>query len=563
MNNNKINKILSSVDIVNIISEIITLNKKGNNFIGLCPFHSDNSPSLVASREKQIYKCFVCNHGGNVFNFIRAYYNLSFIDSVRKVIQLANLNIEIEKTTEEIQKSKLLENKSIKINELSNYFFQHNLLNTDNDFKKYLINQRKLNIKTINKYQLGATSENGKLKQFLISHNFSDSDILKSQLIFIDDDRSRFQDFFTKRIIFPINNEFNLTVGFSGRTISTQVKAKYINSKESEIFKKHELLYNFYHAKQSPIIALKKFVFIVEGFMDVIALDLVGFDNVVAIMGLNLSKIQMQKLKSLSSNIVLFLDNDQAGNNTNLKFIDSLVQNGFKIKVVNNNAKKDPFDIWQFEGREKLLTILDARLDWWEFKYLFFKKQNSTELISDILNIYQSIDNKVYRLNFLNYIKNDDLNIYQQTLSILNDGQENQQKVDYNWELLKKMITSKYFTTKYSNEIFYIPNIKMNNIASYIVKYYNRYDYLTIVDITSFFENEIINLDLRTLAFDLLKAVNDHFENLINHIFSNIKSSVISDLKTTILNETNPTIKQEKILNLTKIIKFNKKTNSN
>ncbi len=560
MNNNKINKIQSLVNIVNIIGEIITLNNKGNNFVGLCPFHTDNSPSLVVSEKKQIYKCFVCNQGGNVFDFIKHYYNLSFLDSVRRIVEIANLNIKIETSTNEKIRNKLFENKTIKINELSNFFFQHNLLNNNNSFKDYLINERKLNIDIINKYQIGSTSENGNLKSFLESHNFSDSDILNSKLIFVDEKNNKFQDFFNKRIIFPIKNEFDLTVGFSGRTISQNVKSKYINSKESQIFQKHELLYNMYNAKNSKSLIDKKSIFIVEGFMDVIALDIIGYDNVVAVMGLSLSNIQIQKLKSLSQKVVLFLDNDAAGNNTNFKFIDLLVKNNFQVKIINNKNQKDAFDIWRYEGKHKLSLTIENQSIWWEFKYKYLKNLNNENVIDLILKLYQSIGKEVQKMNFLKFLKNDDQFLYNQIDSLINKKplEKEIQIIDYNWELLKKMITSKYFTLKYSQEIFYIPNKKMNILASYIVKYYNRYEYLKIKTITDYFNNEITDLSLKKLAFQLLREVNLYFDNLINSIVDNIKSSVIKKLKKEILNEKNIDLKKEKILNLTKIIKLEK-----
>ncbi len=557
MYNSQINKIQSLVNIVNIIGEIITLNSKGNNFIGLCPFHSDNSPSLVVSEQKQIYKCFVCNQGGNVFDFIKRYYNLNFLDSIRKVVDMANLNIKIQKSPDEKMRTKMLENKTIKINELSSFFFQHNLLNNDNIFKKYLINQRKLNIEIINKYNLGSTSANGNLKRFLESHHFSDSEILNSQLIFVDEKNNKFQDFFNNRIIFPIKNEFNLTVGFSGRTISQNVKSKYINSKESRIFQKHELLYNIYNAKNSPVLAAKKFIFIVEGFMDVIALDIVGFDNTLAVMGLSLSQIQIQKIKSLAKKVILFLDNDQAGINTNFKFIDLLVKNDIEVKIINNHNQKDAFDILQYQGRDKLLETLNKPQTWWEFKYWYLKQNKQNNLIDFIWELYRSIINKFQKLHFLNFLQKNDQFLYDQINALIGNKVplKTDYKADYNWKLLKKMITSKYFTLRYSQEIFYIPDKKMNNIASYIVKYYNRYECLQEVEITDFFNQEISNPNLRATAFKLLRESQLDFDTLINDVFTNIKSSVIKKLKKEILNEKNSDIKREKIINLTKIIK--------
>ncbi len=555
---NLINNIKDSINIVDIISNIITLNKKGNNFFGICPFHPDSNPSLTVSPQKQIYKCFVCNKGGDVLSFVKNYYHLTLWETLEKINEMSNFKFDLPKNNRISNfEQKLSNNIIIKVNEKANAFFQYNLLNSNNDFKNYLLNERKLTINIITKYNIGCSSQKDNLRIFLNAHDFSNSDILKSNLMSMSDKGSDFRDFFINRIIFPIKNEFGMTVGFSGRSIEKDVKAKYINSKESIVFKKSQLLYNLHNAKRSRSLLDDNEIIIVEGFMDVIALDLIGFSNTIAIMGLSISQWQIDKIKSLSKNIVLFLDNDNAGIKSSFKFINTFINNGFSVKVVHNKVNKDPYDIFQELGLEKLKEVFQDKIEWYQFKVnvIINSSKNENEKVNLIIKLHDNLKTSILKNNLIHYIRNYNTEIYKRIDEIINNNKVviPRKIVDNKLKLVKLMIVSKFYTLNYIDKIYFIPDEKLNIIASYIVKYYNRYDYLEKSNMINFFNAEIKNNTLKEYAITILNQSIKEFNNLIESIVHEVKEKHISDIKQQILQEKDPKLKKIKISELTKL----------
>ncbi|WP_381415157.1 DNA primase [Spiroplasma endosymbiont of Anurida maritima] len=315
MKNNIIEKIKEKLDIVDYIGKYLTLSKKGNAHVAVCPFHEDTNPSLSINTSKQIFKCFPCGAGGDIIEFASLYNKVDFKTALGLLAKEANIDY-----NSNFQNNKAYvssgDKKLLTINKLANDYFKLNLLVTNNDLSNkandYLKNTRKIPDSIIKKFEIGVAFKND--KNFLNyldvkkqEHEFTDLDLRKSNII-IEKNNSKYS-FFSDRIIFPIKNEDKKIVAFSSRKfLPNDESAKYINSKETDVFKKDEILYNLDNAMVK--IKLKDFIIICEGFMDVIALETVGIENSVAIMGTALTLKHISKISKLTKNVVLFYDND-------------------------------------------------------------------------------------------------------------------------------------------------------------------------------------------------------------------------------------------------------------
>lgn len=288
ISNEQINNIRSSNDIVDIISGYLPLVQRGKNYFGVCPFHDDHSPSMSVSKEKQIYTCFSCGATGNAIKFVMDYENISFLEALKLLADKAGINIDIKNSNNNIilNKHKTLYD----IYDLASKFYQNNINTTSGLKAKEYLKNRNIDDKIIREFGIGlAIKNNSVLTQLLMRKNYSTSDMLKSGLIIKP--RTDYVDIYYNRIMFPLYNLNGQVVGFSGRIYDSNDSSKYINTKETEIFKKGELLYNYHRAKNSC--RQKNKVIVMEGFMDVIRAYTVDVDNVVATMGTAVTKIKL------------------------------------------------------------------------------------------------------------------------------------------------------------------------------------------------------------------------------------------------------------------------------
>mgnify|MGYP002521251104 CR=1 FL=1 len=261
ISNEEITEIRKKADIVEVIGSYINLAPQGKNYFGICPFHNDHSPSLSVSREKQIYKCFTCLASGNVFTFVQNYENISFIEAVKKVADKINYKLDI--------KDKIVNKNSkyYELMDLSNKIFVNNLnSNLGLKAKEYLINERHLSEEAIKEFNIGLALNDNNLNKLLSSKGYSDKDIIEMSLANKTD--TGLLDMFRNRITFPICNHEGKIIAYSARIYQNEDTSKYINSKESVIFKKG---YTFYNYDKCRLEALKtKSVILVEGQMDAI-----------------------------------------------------------------------------------------------------------------------------------------------------------------------------------------------------------------------------------------------------------------------------------------------------
>ncbi|WP_342268618.1 DNA primase [Spiroplasma endosymbiont of Aspidapion aeneum] len=399
--NNLRKKVLDSVSISSVIGHYIDIQKKGTDYRCVCPFHNDSTPSMNISESKKIFKCFSCDTSGNAITFLTQFKNISQIDAIREIIQNENIDIKLDGINLQNNKEFIIK----KINNSANDVFKAILFTKQGrEALNYLKNTRKLSYDIIEYFDIGFCCDKDFLLEYLQKENFQLKDIETSNLITYYNNKK--YNFFADRIVFPIKDIENNTIGFSGRILSDdKTKSKYINSKEGIIFKKSELLYNIFNAKKYIIDSRN--VFILEGFMDVIALHRIGIKNAIAIMGTNISDFQIKQLSSLNSpTFTIFLDGDDAGVSATMKIIKKLLQNNKKINIIVNDTENDPDELLN-KGDDKYLKAITSKpisiITFLIKKVLVDLKQE--EIADKLKDIFDVICHDYSEINQVSYIQ--------------------------------------------------------------------------------------------------------------------------------------------------------------
>ena len=378
-----IDDIRNSTNIINVISHYISLKKKGSSYFGLCPFHQDTHPSLSISPKKKIWKCFVCGSKGDVFKFVSLYEKISYIDAVKKVAELTNYDLNgfnfIVKSSKSLPPAY---QRLVDANNRANEFYTGVLYNSENKaILDYLI-KRGLDDEVIKKFSIGyAINNKHKMIDWLTNkddffgNNLTKNKVFNLQELFDAGIATETSDnfvipFLINRITFPIYDENNNLIGFSGRDWTGKLESKYSNTKETKIFKKGDVLYNFNNIKTSN----KDFVIICEGFMDVIAYTCAGYSNTIATMGTAITSKQISLLQTINNlkYVILSYDNDQAGKDANLSIGKQLFENGLNVSVINYKdfKEKDADEILRIHGKKAIDKIVKTRIDYLTYKIL-------------------------------------------------------------------------------------------------------------------------------------------------------------------------------------------------
>ena len=378
MKNIEIEKIKEKIRIENLVSEYVNLTQKGKNLWGVCPFHTDTNPSMSVSIDKQIFKCFVCQIGGDIFKFIVEFKKISFQEAVRFLAEKIGIKVEskIEKRYSK-EEQKTLE----VLNEAMNFYSYYLNSNEGKNCLEYA-KKRGLDSTIQQEFSIGFAPEKG-LIDFLKTKNYPMESILNASLANTNE-----KDFFKNRLIFGIKDDYGKVVGFSGRSLSEEDNIKYMNSAESSLFKKSNILYNFFNAKK--YLDSQKQIYVNEGFMDVIAMYKAGFKNSIAIMGTALTQENAKKLKNLK--VALMLDNDQAGIIATFKSILILLQNQIHTSVIVNKKGKDADEVLTNEGKEALVKIVNNKIPAIEFVFDFLSNKTpltTPENINGFLREFQ------------------------------------------------------------------------------------------------------------------------------------------------------------------------------
>ncbi|RQD75463.1 MAG: DNA primase, partial [Candidatus Syntrophonatronum acetioxidans] len=363
-----IEEVRQHFDLVEVISGYTSLKKAGRNYTGLCPFHSEKTPSFTVSPEKQLYHCFGCGAGGNVFSFIMAVENLSFPEAVKFLANRAGITLPERQLSEQGKKIKIIKEELAEINELSMKYFQQVLFKTEMGKKalNYLI-RRGLDKEIIKKFQLGySLPQWDKLINFLKGKGYTQENILKAGLA-SRSERGSYYDRFRNRIMFPIFNQQNMVIGFGGRVMDDS-QPKYLNSPETILYNKRKSLYALNFARFN--IREKDEALVFEGYMDVLTAFQRGLENCVASLGTSLTEDQARLLRRNASRVVIAYDSDTAGEAATWRGLDTLSSAGCRVKVAQLPPGQDPDDFVRKKGIntfheeivKKALPLIDYKL---------------------------------------------------------------------------------------------------------------------------------------------------------------------------------------------------------
>lgn len=397
MNSNPLRKqIVDKADIVNIISQYVKLEKKGNNYIGLCPFHDDKNPSMSVSPQKKVFKCFSCGTAGDVVSFVSKIKNISISDALREVG--ASVGIKVALTQKDIERQK--NTKYYNVLKEANDFFNFYLLNTveGKNGIQYLQN-RKISLDEIKRFQIGLAGEDDILYKTLSQKGYLPLDMIEVGVLRGGD---FYHDAFKNRIIFPIKDLEGNVVGFSGRKYlpKQEDESKYINTNETIVFKKGEILYNYSESIQE--IKMNNNVYLFEGFMDVIAAYKANITNSVASMGTALTVKQINAIKRITKNVTLCYDSDGPGVLATIKAIELLVSNDMNVNVAIIPEGKDADEYIFNNGSEALNKCLKNNLiSGIEFLY----NQEKKNLDLNNVNSIEEFKNKIFK--YLNVFKSN------------------------------------------------------------------------------------------------------------------------------------------------------------
>lgn len=355
---NTIEEIKQQSDILDIVSKYVKLEKRGRNYIGLCPFHDEKTPSFTVSEDKQICHCFGCKKGGNVFQFIQEIENISFTEAVQHLGERVNIKVDIEETNDDMH----IASDDLKMiqmhEEILSYY--HYLLKKTVEGEQALnyLYERGFTDDMIDARKIGFAPDSSHFATDFMEKKGYDLQLgYEAGILSRNDTDFNYYDRFRNRIIFPLANAQGRIVGYSGRTYTEQ-EPKYLNSPESPIFQKRKLLYNLSEARKS--IRQKDEVILLEGFMDVIKADDAGLKNVVASMGTQLSNEHITFLKKLCSHVTLMFDGDFAGIEATMKTGQQLLQQQFNVYVVQLPSKMDPDEYIMKYGAEKFNSFVNT-----------------------------------------------------------------------------------------------------------------------------------------------------------------------------------------------------------
>ncbi len=342
-----IEEIRSRNDIVDVISGYVKLQKKGSTYFGLCPFHNEKSPSFSVSPHKQMYYCFGCGAGGNVFTFIMEYENYSFLEAVKVLADRAGIALPEAEETPQQKKEAGLRQTLLEINKLAARYFYYQMTQPQGEAARNYLEGRELSHDTIVKFGLGYSNKvSNDLYRYLRSKNYDDYILKDTGLVTIDEKRGGY-DKFWNRVMFPIMDVNNRVIGFGGRVLG-EGEPKYLNSPETKLFDKSRNLYGLNLARRSR----RPYMIICEGYMDVISMHQAGFDNAVASLGTAFTSQQSSLLKRYTDEVYLAYDSDGAGTKAALRAIPLLKEAGLRARIINMKPYKDPDEFIKNLGKE-------------------------------------------------------------------------------------------------------------------------------------------------------------------------------------------------------------------
>ena len=532
--NEMINEIRNKLDIVEVISKYVPLTQRGKNYFGVCPFHDDHSPSMSVSKEKQIFTCFSCGATGNVFTFVSDIEHIGFYDAVRLLGNQVGYNLGSSRVTKDKH------SEDYQIYESACKFYQNNLnTNLGKNANEYLA-ERHIDKDTIKKFKIGLSMSKTSLTDYLLSKGIN----LK-KLIDLGISNDNGTDLFVNRIMFPLYDLEGNVVAFSGRRYNTKEGSKYINTKETTIFKKGNILYNYHNAKE--LLKKNDDVIVMEGFMDVIRASTVGITNCVATMGTALTKQNASLLKKMANNIILCFDGDKAGEEATISAINVLKEVDVIPKVVRLPEDLDPDEYILKYGSDKFKHEIDNPQSSVEFLIEQHKQNKNLTDIADVTKYLNEslkdlllLDDDImidltlkkmsdeYKVTYEvlkeNYIKLKDKSKSKTTSKKETTTKRMSQLTIASRNLLFYMLKDEKIILEVEDKVVFFPDNTIRNLANEIIYFYHKYDTFKIADFISYITdkedevkllNETMNMSINEKYSseeieDYIKVVNDY-----------------------------------------------------
>jgi len=577
-----IEEVISQNDIVEVISEYITLKKSGRNHMGLCPFHREKTSSFCVSIDKQIFKCFGCSEGGNVITFIMKIENIDFWEAIEMLAERANIDTsryEVKNFYNQKMDTGLKDLKEtlIKLSKDVGLYYHNNLMELLNDknnntVKDYVIS-RKLDLKTIKKFGIGYANGNVALYDHLIKLGYAKKEILASGIV-IENDKGRMYDRFYSRLIFPIFDIRDRTIAFGGRAFSSKVLdktiPKYVNSPENEIYYKGKNLYLMNYAKKDKL----ENVIITEGYMDAIALQKAGFSNAVASLGTALTENQARLIKKYTDNVIIAYDQDGAGQAATMRGLDILVNYGLNVKVLipDHDDVKDPDEYLNKYGPERLRKCINNSVSLVEFKISILENgldlndfDSKVRFLTGVSNILSKIDNNIERDMYIDKIASKYGMSPGPILKEVERGLKTQTKQDVKLDvqsLNKKMqlvvnvrkrqeqyiialllSKKKHLQENIFNEISSedIENIEVRKIFDFMLSLKGEYD-INKIDILSKIQDEEMMKEITDIMYI---DISDYEEDLLHDVLKNKKKEKLYTRRDEILKRLEENVSKD------------------
>ena len=571
-----IREIRQKNDIVDIISEKIPLVARGKNYFGVCPFHDDTNPSMSVSREKQIYTCFSGHATGNVFNFLMDYEHKEFREVLKELADRVGIPLagyhETKKTTKY--------DAWYDIYNLALKYYQNNLMSgMGKDARNYLEN-RSINEEIIKKFELGWSLDDNNLTNLLIKKGYT-IDLLNQVGLSTGNN-----DLYRNRLMFPLHDLNGRVIGFSGRIITNSKQNKYLNTKETELFKKGKLLYHYHIAKEA--VRISKNVIIMEGFMDIIRASIYGFDNTIATMGTALTKDHISNIKRLSPNIILCFDGDEAGQKATMAAGNLFGEAGIEVKVIELPIEDDPDSFLLSRGKDAFASLINSAIFFKDYKIKrlknkvnFASSEEKADYIHKVLEETKEIDDPI-RIEIIlkDLAKNFEIgyNTLEKSFQELKDQKEittfkivetkapterldKYQKASY--ALLSYMIDLPWVIDDVEEAHLVFPNSKLRLLENEIVAYYRTNGFINWADFYTYLgtNEELLKLLSEIGSYPLKKEVSKkEISSYESVILDYSRKQQIKRLNKKLLDTTDP-LEQARIAEEIRKLRIGEKQN--
>ncbi len=553
-NDEIIDEVRNSNNILDVVSQYVVLKRSGRSYSGLCPFHKEKSPSFYVSPDKQIFHCFGCGEGGDVFGFIKKIENITFKEAIETLAERANITLPVLVNTEKDEKLQNLKDKVYKINEIASAFYQKNLLSPNAKIAQDYVRKRKMDKYTLETFGIGYAGNFDELYQELKKNNFSDEEILGSKLVLKSERTGKIYDAFRNRLMFTIKDVRDRVIAFGGRALDDS-KPKYINSPDTVVYNKGRHLFAMNIAKKCG----EKSIMLVEGYMDAISLHQRGLHNVVASLGTAMTEQQARLLNGFEE-VIIGYDADSAGQGATARSLEILQTLGYDIRILQISGAKDPDEYVIKYGSGQMKKAMDNAISLIEFKVKKLREGLNLDNVSDkikflneiskiLLKVENDIEKEVYITKFSEQYKVSKEAIYAQLNKL-------QYAMNQGNKILEKPNAIKRNPTKEKQDNLEKDNVRENLIISLLLND-NKDDFIKIKNVISKddFKNDknkkIVEKLYEQFEKGNINNVLDLFEDeeIINHITYIMSTDFdITDTQKAVDDILNK-IEKEKILN--------------